>query len=130
MKTLISSLIAVIVIMFAVNANAAGLKWSDDYSMHDCILVSEVNSAGVCIGTLAEVKTASGNKLIGIGGATIAANEKGSLEVGGTVFTVFNDMLWVGFKDDTKDTSFNSLGKDIKVSVGIVVSDAVRKLMK
>ncbi len=130
MRKLFGLILMAVVMLFAVNVHAAGLKWSDDYSMHDCVLVSGVNSAGICVGTIAEVRNNAGVKMIGIGGATIAANEKGSLEIGATILTGFNDMLWLGFKADTKDTSINSLGKDMKVSVGIVVSDAIRKLIK
>ena len=98
--------------------------------MHDCVLIGAVDSAGVCLGTIGEYRTANGLKAIGIGGATIAANSKGNLEVGAIVATFFNDMLWVGVKADTTDSHFTSLVHDAKATVGIVVSDAVRKLMK
>ena len=125
-------ILAVTITLMAVSAQAADLKWSQDYSMKDNIDViansdNMDGSAGVFIGTLGEVKLESGKKLLGLGGVSFHVGDSGNMVVGIVPVTLFDDMFQLGVSADLSDFRWDD-PDDYLFSVGFSASGLVNKL--
>lgn len=127
-------ILALVIVLMAVSAQAADLGWSQDYSMKDNISIlsgsENMNgSAGVFIGTLGEVKLESGKKLLGLGGASFHVGDTGNMVVGIVPVTLFDDVVQFGVSVDMSDFRWND-PEDYLFSVGFSASGLVGKLWK
>lgn len=127
-------LVAAIVLMAVSVSQAADFDWSSSYFMKDNInyIANADNlngSAGVFVGTLAEVRNDAGDKLMGVGGISFHVGDNGNLVMSVVPVTVFDDMIQFGVTADMSDFRWNN-AEDYLFSVGFSASELVDKLWK
>lgn len=120
--------------LFSAPVMAAGVGWSSDYAIKDNINVISGSddldgSAGIFIGTLGEVKTESGKKLLGLGGMALHVGETGHLVVALDPITLFDDILQIGASIDTSNFRWKN-PDDYLFSVGFSASALIGKLWR
>lgn len=122
-------LVVILILVFAPQAYAWDFGWSGEYNLIDCINLGEgADSAGICFGTLGEVRLVNGLKPVGLGGFSASLNADGNVALGIIPLTLLNDILWLGFTIDTNDFAIDNWREDIKPTFGISLTSAIRKL--
>ena len=115
---------------------AVSLKWSEDYALKDNMSVlytpgstANVGTAGLFVGTIGEVRLASGKKMLGLGGFNFNLSESGHPIFAVVPATFFDDLIQVGVAVSPDNFKWNN-PDSYMLSVGISATALANRVWK